>query len=84
MPLKSGHSRKEMRSIPAQRAVISENIRREVNAGKSQKQAVAISLNKAGVSKNKDMFAKRPTPKGLYGGKYKKEKKHMGKKHKPY
>jgi len=40
MPLKSGSSNK----------VVSENIRREFNSGRSQKQAVAIALNKAGRS----------------------------------
>jgi hypothetical protein len=41
--LKSGSSKK----------VISENIKKEMAAGKPQKQAVAISLNKARESKKK-------------------------------
>lgn len=43
MPLKKGSSKK----------VISENIRREINAGKPPKQATAIAYKSAGKSRSK-------------------------------
>lgn len=43
MPLKKGSSQK----------VISQNIRREMHAGKPQKQAIAISYSAAGKSKSR-------------------------------
>jgi hypothetical protein len=43
MPLKSGSSKK----------VISENIKTEREAGKPEKQSIAIAMNKAGKSKKK-------------------------------
>ena len=43
MPLKKGKSKK----------VIAANIRTEMHAGKPQKQAIAIAMSKAGMSKRK-------------------------------
>ncbi len=43
MPLKKGSSKK----------VVAENIRREMHAGKPQKQAIAIAMSKAGKTKPK-------------------------------
>lgn len=48
MPLEKGSSRK----------VVSDNIKTEVAAGRPQKQAVAIALNKAGKGRRKAKGAK--------------------------
>lgn len=49
MPLKKGSSKK----------VISENIRREVHAGKPRNQAIAIAFAKAGKSRTKSEGKKK-------------------------
>jgi ribonucleotide monophosphatase NagD (HAD superfamily) len=49
MPLKKGHTK----------AVIEENIRREINAGKPHKQAVAIALSKAAEHRKEQAKKKR-------------------------
>lgn len=49
MPLKKGHTKK----------VIEENIRREIAAGKPQKQAVAIALSKAAEYRKEQAKKKR-------------------------
>jgi hypothetical protein len=49
MPLKKGRSK----------AVISQNIRTEIAAGKPQKQAVAIALHTAGVPRKKAKKTKK-------------------------
>lgn len=46
MPLKSGSSKE----------VVSDNIRTEIQAGKPQKQAVAIALSKARKKKRKSLY----------------------------
>ncbi len=48
MPLKTGSSRK----------VISGNIRREMHAGKPQKQAIAIAMSKAKKKKKKNDYSR--------------------------
>jgi len=48
MPLKKGRSKK----------VISQNIAAEMHAGKPQKQAIAIAMSKAGMSRAKKSISK--------------------------
>lgn len=54
MPLKSGSSRK----------VISSNIKTEMDAGKPQKQAIAIAMSKAGKSNSKKSGGKPKASQG--------------------
>lgn len=48
MPLKKGRSKK----------AISENIRTEIAHGKPQKQAIAIAMSKAGMSRRQNILGK--------------------------
>lgn len=48
MPLQKGKSKK----------VISNNIRTEMHAGKPQRQAIAIAMQKAGMSKKQNLLGK--------------------------
>jgi hypothetical protein len=68
MPLLEGKSQ----------AVISENIRREMHAGRPQKQAIAIAYRKAGLPPKKESATMRRDSKGRFKPKSKSKSKRRG------
>jgi len=59
-------------------AVISENIRREMHAGRPQKQAIAIAYRKAGLPPKKESTTMRRDSKGRFKPKSKSKSKRRG------